>query len=107
MSMFQVIMVENGLALEVTTNGALIPTSRAKGDPYKVAKRLGITFQTGNGTKKARRMALADVVAFRTANDPGYTPGDYVTKALGQEDTDRAVAAGQSWVATGEALPFQ
>jgi len=106
-SMFQVIMVENGLALEVSSNGALIPTSRAKGDPYKVAKRLGITFQTGIGTKKARRMALADVVAFRAANDPRYTPGDYVTKALGKEDTDRAVTAGRSWVDTGEALPFQ
>lgn len=107
MSMFRLIMVENGLALEVKTNGDLIPTSRAKGDPYKVAKQMGVTFEQGKGTKAARRRALADVVAFRTANDSGYTPGEYVREALGAEDTDRAIAAGQSWRSTGEALPFQ
>lgn len=105
--MFQLIMVENGLALEVTTNGALIPTSRAKGDPFKVAKRLGVTFETGNGTKAARKRALADVVAFRTANDPNYTPGKYVTDALGEALTGQAVVAGKSWIAKGEAIPFQ
>lgn len=105
--MFQLIAVESGLALEVTTNGTIIPTSRAKGDPFKVAKRLGITFETGNGTKAARRRALADVVAFRTANDPRYTPGEYTTKALGVEDTERAVAAGKAWAEAGEAVPFQ
>lgn len=103
--MFQLIMVENALALEVKTDGALIATSRAKGDAYKVAKRNGWTFQTGNGTKKARRAALEDVVSIRTANDPNYKPGAYVTEALGQEDTDRAVARGQRWLAQGEVTP--
>ena len=103
--MFQLIMVENALALEVTTEGKMIATSRAKGDPFKVAKRNGWTFQTGNGTKGARRAALMDVVSIRVANDDRYTPGDYVTKALGQDDTDRAVRRGKQWKVTGEPTP--
>lgn len=103
--MFQLIMVENALALEVKTNGELIATSRAKGDAYKVAQRQGWTFQTGKGTKKARRAALEDVISIRTANDPNYTPGAYVREALGPEDTDRAVARGQRWLATGNPTP--
>lgn len=103
--MFQLIMVENALALEVKTDGAMMATSRAKGDPYKVAQRNGWTFQGGKGTKKARRAALEDVISIRTANDPNYTPGPYVTEALGAEDTDRAVARGKRWLATGEASP--
>ncbi len=100
--MFQLIMVENALALEVKTNGELIATSRAKGDAYKVAQRNGWTFQSGKGTKKARRAALEDVISIRTANDPNYTPGNYVTEALGQEDTDRAVSRGKRWLTEGE-----
>ncbi len=99
--------IESGLAMEVGSDGAMIATSRSKGDPYKVAQREGVTFQTGRGTKKARRMALADVVAFRTANQSNYEPMSTTRKALGDEDTDRAVAAGLEWRETGEALPFQ
>lgn len=100
--MFQLLMVENALALEVKTDGAMIATSRAKGDPYKVAQRQGWTFQTGKGTKKARRSALLDVVSIRAASDPNYTPGAYVTEALGLEDTDRAVTRGRRWAVEGE-----
>lgn len=102
---FQLIMVESALALEVNTDGAMMATSRAKGDPFAVAKRNGWTFQTGKGTKKARRSALEDVVSIRTANDPNYKPGSTTTQALGQEDTDRAVARGQRWLAQGEVTP--
>lgn len=103
--MFQLLMVENALALEVKSDGAMMATSRAKGDPYKVAQRNGWTFQTGKGTKKARRAALEDVVSIRTANDPRYTPGEYVRSALGAEDTERAVARGQRWLAEGAVSP--
>lgn len=102
---FQMIAVESGLALEVSTNGAIIPTSRAKGDPFAVAKRNGWTFEDGRGTKAARRRALEDVVSIRTANDPLYTPMSTTTKALGEEDTARAVKRGQRWKATGEVTP--
>lgn len=103
--MFQLIMVENALALEIKTDGKMIATSRAKGDPFKVAKRNGWTFQSGNGTKGARRAALLDVISIRVANDPNYTPGQYVTDAVGQDDVDRAVARGQRWKVTGEPTP--
>lgn len=99
--MFQLIVVENALALEVTSNGELIATSRVKGDPYKVAQRNGWTFQTGKGTKKARRAALLDVISIRAASDPNYTPGEYVKKAVTPEDAERSVSRGRRWLATG------
>lgn len=99
--MFQLIMVENALALEVKSEGKMIATSRAKGDPYAVAKRNGWTFQTGKGTQKARRAALLDVISIRAASDPNYTPGQYVQDAVSPEDAERSVARGRRWKETG------
>lgn len=82
--MLQLLMVIHGLTLEVNTQGELIPTSRAKGDPFKVAKRNGWTFETGNGTIAARTRCLRDCLGMMLANDPNYEVSHLTVKALGE-----------------------
>lgn len=91
--MFQMLAVIHGLALEVNTQGKMISTSRSKGDPYKVAKRNGWTFETGNGTLAARQRALRDVVGVMIANRPEYVIDGTIKTALGDlEDSARSLA---------------
>lgn len=83
--MLQLIGCLLGLAMEVNSDGKMIATSRAKGDPFKIAKKNGWTFEKGNGTIAARRRALRDVLAVMMANREGYEVPATVQNALGDD----------------------
>jgi hypothetical protein len=83
--MLQLIGVLLGLAIEVNSKGKMLSTSRAKGDPYKIAKKNGWTFETGNGTLAARQRCLRDVLAIMIANRDGYEVPSTVAQALGPD----------------------
>lgn len=88
--MLQLIAVLLALATEVNSEGKMLATSRAKGDPYKIAKKNGWTFETGNGTLAARRRALRDVLAIMIANRENYQIPSTVSQALGDTMVEEA-----------------
>lgn len=99
--MIQLIGVVQGLAIEVRSNNAhaadpqnnsrMLATSRAKGDPAKIAQRNGWTFCTKKRlTDEDHKDILVDVIAVSLANRPGFVISDYLAEAIGPDGVLRA-----------------